>query len=116
MEDELIVTEGAKRIDAEFLPSRLCIEPGSRYFSGAASVIGVRLDGKEVVECIEYAVLDDEQNGWVRVGQRRNGKLVRVHLQTNIAYASTQLYGKVEPYFRQPASRQVRRQLARLNK
>lgn len=121
--DDLIVKEGDERIDAELLPPRISIENQSKFFClAAAGVVGVRLDGREVDECVEYCVGEGEDfsgkplNGWVRVGNRMtSGKLQRSAVKGE-QFATTTLYGKVEPFFKVKPSRQVRRQIARIGK
>lgn len=117
-----IVTEGAERIDAELLPDRLSIETVSRFFCAAAPYVGVRLNGKEIEECVEYCVgsynetLEKDNPGWVRVGNRMvTGKLQRSAVKGE-QFATTTLYGKVEPFWRQKPSRQIRRQLGRVGR
>lgn len=95
----------------EGIPNRLCIEGNSRFHSAATPYIGVRIDGEESKDVVEYCV----SGRWVRLGKRATpgGPILRkpfsVHeLQTEMLHDVT-----VEPYWRSQPSRQVRRALAR---
>lgn len=76
-------------------PDRLSATPGSPHYDEAvlARDVGVRFNGVEKTNVEEYCVSE----GWIRVAagnaRDRFGKPMTVKLK-----------GKVEPYFRNPAS------------
>lgn len=51
----------ALKADAEF-PDRMCTEPRAEHFDPFYKKIGVKLDGKVLLDVIEYCVSE----GWVR--------------------------------------------------
>lgn len=93
------------------IPDRLCIERNSRFNSPAVDYIAVRIDGQERdSDVVEYCISE----GWARIGVKGpDGRILRqpgrvYDLQTN------RLSGvKVEPYWKSPPPRNVRRALAR---
>lgn len=121
MKEALNVSSGLMPPDPSIPPPRLCIETNSRFFGAAAPVVGVKLNGEVVSEVVEYQVGREVEgrppiNGWVRVGHRQaSGRLARSNIKGE-QFATTTLYGTVEPYFRVEVSRQMRRQLQRVGK
>lgn len=89
------------------LPKRLSVERMSRHYIHVGPLVGVKLDGEEVVDVIEY----DAIGGWVRIASRVAGKIA--WSAGGRALNTMTLYGRVEPYWRAPPTRQVRRQLRR---
>lgn len=91
-------------VDSDGLPNRLSIDRSSRYYTNCGNYVGVKLDGNDAPNCIEFCVSE----GWVRLG---NGGATVSRAEVRDAQRQ---YGKVEVYWRSPPSRQVRRQMARL--
>lgn len=94
-------------IISEF-PDRLCIEAMSKFFSTSCAYVGVRVDGVESNDIVEYCL----SGRWVRIGQRDAGNnLIRERLN----FKTTHKWDvDIELYWRYPASRQVRRALKRV--
>jgi hypothetical protein len=86
------------------IPLRMSVERRSRYYAGVGQFLGVRIDGKDAQNVIEY----DVTGGWARIA--KGGKVRWDH--RGLADTDT-VHGKIEPYWRVQPSRQVRRQLRR---
>lgn len=91
--------------DFDGLPNRLSIDRSSPHHTSCGAYVGVKIDGVEVPNCIEFCVSE----GWVRLGNPANARVT----QDEITKAPKQ-YGKVEVWWKAKPSRQVRRQMARL--
>lgn len=93
------------------LPDRLCIERDSPHYSSSTALIGVRVNGEDNGNVVEYCV----SGGWVRLGVRdHEEKIKRDPQRRPYGLQTTRLDGvEVEPYWRQNPSRQVRRAMAR---
>lgn len=91
-------------VDSDGLPNRLSIERSSPYYTNCGAYVGVRIDGEEAPNCIEFSV----SGGWVRLASG-NGPV-----STHEAKTAPRKHGKVEAYWRATPSRQVRRQIARM--
>ena len=100
---EYLVKQTIPTTDSDGLPNRLSIDRSSRYYTNCGAYIGVKLDGVEAPNCIEFCVSE----GWVRLGA--GGVVTRGEVRD-----APKKYGKVELWWRSPPSRQVRRQIARL--
>lgn len=89
-------------------PDRLCIEQNSKFFSTSCPHVGVKIDGVEQNDIIEFC----SSGRWVRVGERSlDGSLVR----TRTGFETTTKWDvDIEVYWRLQPSRQVRRALKRV--
>lgn len=93
--------------DGEGIPNRLCIQRDSPYYTSAGVYVGVIFNGQEVSgRVVEF----NRAMGWVRLANVQPGEAVGQHE----ARTAPQSFGKVEPYWREQPSRQIRRQLARI--
>lgn len=100
--------EAANEVYNHLLPDRLCIERDSPFFTNLGSHVGVRIDGQEVQNAVEYSV----KEGWIR--EATPGADGKVNAEA--ARKATKRFGVVSVYWRMTPSRQVRRQLARVGK
>lgn len=94
----------------EGIPDRLCIEGDSPFYSSATLYVGVRIDGEQNSDVVEYSV----SGRWVRLGVRgSDGQIKRVPMHRYRLETTRQDDVTVEPYWREKPSRQVRRAMAR---
>lgn len=94
----------------EGIPDRLSIEGDSPFFSSATLYVGVRLDGEENRDVVEYCV----SGGWARLGVRgADGQIKRAGGHPYRLETTRRDKVAVEPYWRIEPSRQVRRAMAR---
>lgn len=102
--DVIVAPEGRRFevVDQEGLPDRLSIDRYSKHFTNGGNYVGVKFDGEEAPNVIEFCVSE----GWVRRGKEK------VVTRREVRDAERE-YGKVEVYWRSKPSRQVRRQMAR---
>lgn len=100
---EYIVKSPIPTTDSDGLPNRLSIDRSSPYYTNCGAYVGVKIDGEEAPNCIEFCV----SGGWVRLGT--NAQVTRAEVRD-----APKRFGKVEVYWRATPSRQVRRQIARL--
>jgi len=89
----------------EGIPDRLCIQHDSPHYTPNGGLIGVLLDGIDVSgRVIEFS----RSMGWVRLIDRAQ-KVSRA-----AAEGAPKSFGKIETFWREQPSRQVRRQFARM--
>jgi hypothetical protein len=100
---EIFVKSPIPTTDSDGLPNRLSIDRNSPHYTNCGAFVGVKIDGEEAPNCIEFCVSE----GWVRLGS--GGAVTRAEVKH-----AERKYGKVEVYWRSPPSRQVRRQMARM--
>lgn len=86
-------------------PDRLSMDRRSPYFSAATSHIGIRLDGVEMTQAVEYCIT----GRWVRIADARPGE----KLSQDQVTGAKRRYGTVEVFWRREPNRQIRRQLQR---
>jgi hypothetical protein len=91
--------------DSDGLPNRLSIDRSSPYHTSCGAYVGVKIDGAEAPNCIEFCVSE----GWVRLGNATGARVSQHEIQS-----APKQCGKVEVYWKATPSRQVRRQMARL--
>lgn len=91
--------------DFDGLPNRLSIDRSSPHHTSCGAYVGVKIDGVEAPNCIEFCVSE----GWVRLGNPANARVSQREIET-----APKQYGKVEVWWKAKPSRQVRRQMARL--
>jgi hypothetical protein len=93
------------------IPDRLSVDRRSKFFVHVGPLIGVRVNGEEAYNVVEFCVSE----GWIKIGTIVDGKLKREYAGGPII--TRDLFDvTVEPYWRAPPSRQVRRQLRRLSR
>ena len=92
------------------IPDRICVERDSRHYANVGSMLGIRIDGVETENVVEYCI----SKGWVRVGRMVNGKLARTLGGRGRPITDDRSGVTVEPYWKVQPSRQIRRQLRRL--
>ena len=100
---EMLVKSSIPTTDSDGLPNRLSIDRSSPYYTNCGGYVGVKIDGEEAPNCIEFCVSE----GWLRLGT--TAQVTRAEVRD-----APRKYGKVEVYWRAPPSRQVRRQIARM--
>lgn len=90
-------------LNTGLLPDRISIERPSPHYDEIVSELGVRIDGIDQDSVVEYCV----SGRWARIGERdHRGKLIWEfdHYRARRVEDVT-----VEPYWRKPLSRQMRR-------
>lgn len=93
------------------LPDRLCIERHSRFYSTAITFVGVRIEGAESRDVVEYC----QSERWVRLAIRNDDDKIKREPGSSTALQATLLEDvEIEVYWKVQPSRQVRRALRRI--